>query len=221
MKKQYAVIGLGRFGSNLAKALYEGDNEVIGIDIREDRVEEFQHDLSQAFIADSTEEASIKDLGLRNFDVVIVAIGDDMEASILTVVLLKELGVPHIVAKALSKRHGSVLSKIGADQVVFPERDMGLRLAHKLMYPNIIDHLKLSDHYSIEEIKTPASFVGQTIKSMDIRAKYQLNIIAIRHSDEAVTVSPGPDYSLSAGDLLVVIGQNKKLKVLSKLWKDS
>ncbi|UZJ77807.1 potassium channel family protein [Fictibacillus sp. KU28468] len=216
MKKQYAVIGLGRFGSHLARALYEEDNEVIGIDINEEKVEDLQNGLSQAFIADSTDEDSMKGLGVRNFDVVIVAIGDDMEASILTVVLLKELGVPYIVAKALSKRHGLVLTKIGADQVVFPERDMGLRLAQNLMHPNIIDHLKLSDDYSIEEIKIPPDLVGQTIQALDIRARYQLNVIAIRHTDEEVTVAPSPDYSLKNGDLLVIIGKNKALKEFSK-----
>ncbi|EIT86480.1 TrkA-N domain-containing protein [Fictibacillus macauensis ZFHKF-1] len=215
MKKQYAVIGLGRFGSHLARALYDEGNEVIGIDLNEEKVEAYQDSLSQAFIADSTEEASMKSLGLRNFDVVIVAIGDDMESSILTVVLLKELEVPYVVAKALSKRHGLVLTKVGADQVVFPERDMGLRLAKRLMHPNIIEHLKLSDDYSVEEIKIPSSLVGTSIQQLNIRKRYRINVIAIRHKTDKMSISPHPTDVLTEGDLLVVIGTNDDLKSFS------
>ncbi|MFY4776439.1 potassium channel family protein [Metabacillus sp. RGM 3146] len=215
-KKQYAVIGLGRFGSSLATALYEAKNEVIGIDINEERVEEFHQDLSQAVIADSTDKQSMKSLGITNFDVVIVAMGDDMQSSIFTVVVLKELGVQYIVAKALDNRHGAILSKVGADQVVYPERDMGLRVAQKLMQPNIIEYIQLSKEYSIEEIMIPSLIVGKTLKELDVRARFNVNVIAIRHHDEKVTIAPGPDFIFKDHDSLVVIGQNNDLKEFAK-----
>lgn len=216
MQKQYAVIGLGRFGSAIAEALYSANNEVLGIDINEERIDEHQNIVSHAIIADSTEINSMRDIGIRNFDTVIVSIGDNMQASILTVVILQELGVKHIVAKALNKHHGIVLSKVGASEVVFPERDMGLRVAHKLMSPNIIDYIELSDEYSIEEIKIPSEIVGKSLIDLDIRAKYNVNIIAIRHNHGDIEIAPDPHYIFKVQDILIVIGNNKDIKKLAK-----
>jgi trk system potassium uptake protein TrkA len=215
-EKQNAVIWLGWFGSSIASSLYEAGNEVIGIDINEDRIEEYQHTVRHAMIADSTDPQALNSLGIRNFDVVIVAIGDNMQASILTVVVLKELGVPYIVAKALNKYHGIILSKVGADQVVYPERDMGKRIAEKLMSPNIIEFIRLSDEYSIEEILTPPNLSGKSLTELDLRAKYNINVIAIRHKKDQVKISPEPDYVLSENDILVVIGKNEELKQFEK-----
>lgn len=215
-EKQYAVIGLGRFGSSIASSLFEAGNEVIGIDINEERIEEYQHTVRHGMIADSTDPQALNSLGIRNFDVVIVAIGDNMQASILTVVVLKELGVNHIVAKALNKYHGIILSKVGADHVVYPERDMGNRIAQKLMSPNIIEYIRLSDDYSIEEILIPDEIAGRTLKELDIRAKYRVNVIAIRHHEDQVKISPEPDYVLRKNDILVVIGKNTELKEFEK-----
>jgi trk system potassium uptake protein TrkA len=214
--KQYAVIGLGRFGSSLASALTEADNEVLGIDINEERIEEYRETVQHGVIADTTDEQAMKSLGIRNFDVVIVAIGDNMQASILTVVVLKELGVKRIVAKALSKHHGLILSKVGADEVVYPERDMGQRIAQKLMSPNIIEFIKLSDEYSIEEVKIPSNIIGKSLKELDIRARYNVNVIAVRHQNDEVKVAPEPDYQFEEEDVIVVIGNNKELKELEK-----
>jgi trk system potassium uptake protein TrkA len=216
MGKQYAVIGLGRFGSSLASALTKEDNDVLGIDINEERIEENRETIRHGVIADSTDEQSMKSLGIRNFDVAIVAIGDNMQASILTVVVLKELGVKHIVAKALSKHHGLILSKVGADDVVYPERDMGHRIAQKLMSPNIIEFIKLSDDYSIEEVKIPSNIIGKSLKELDIRAHYNVNVIAVRHQNNEVKIAPEPDYRLNKEDILVVIGNNSDLKELEK-----
>jgi trk system potassium uptake protein len=215
-KKSYAVIGLGRFGSSIAAALTEEGNEVLGIDRNEARILEHQDTVSHALIADSTDQASLNSIGIRNIDVVIVAIGDNMQASILTVVVLKELGVKYVVAKALSKHHGIILSKVGADQVVFPERDMGYRIAQKLMTPNIIEFIRLSDEYSIEELMIPSNLVGKSLTELGIRAKYKVNVIAIRHIDEDVKIAPGPDYVFKENDILVVIGKNADLKELEK-----
>ncbi|MGE8206957.1 potassium channel family protein [Heyndrickxia sp. NPDC080065] len=215
MKKQYAVIGLGRFGSAIAKALYSDNNDVLGIDIREERIEENQDIVSHAMIADSTEEGSLKNIGIRNFDTVIVSIGDNMQASILTVVILNELGVKHIVAKALNKHHGIVLSKVGATEVVFPERDMGLRIAHKLMSPNIIDYIEISKEYSIEEMRIPSRIVGKSLIDLNIRAKYNVNVIAIRHDNGELEIAPDPNFTLSHNDKMIVIGKNKDIKGLA------
>ncbi|MDR7071735.1 potassium channel family protein [Fictibacillus barbaricus] len=216
MSKQYAVIGLGRFGSSLAQSLTQEDNEVLGIDINEERIEENREAVRHGVIADSTDEQAMKSLGIRNFDVVIVAIGDNMQASILSVVVLKELGVKHIVAKALSKHHGLILSKVGADDVVYPERDMGQRIAQKLMSPSIIEFIKLSDEYSIEEVRISANITGKSLIELDIRARFNVNVIAVRYSNNSVKISPEPDYRLKEDDVLVVIGKNDDLKELEK-----
>ena len=216
MPKQYAVIGLGRFGSAIAQALYSANNEVLGIDINEDRIDEHQDIVSHAIIADSTEELSMRNIGIRNFDTVIVSIGDNMQASILTVVILHELGVKHIVAKALNKHHGIVLSKVGATEVVYPDRDMALRIAHKLMTPNIIDYIELSEEYSIEEVKIPDALVGQSLIDLDIRANYNVNIIAIRHANGKMAIAPEPNDQLKLHDIIIVIGKNNDIKRMAK-----
>lgn len=155
MKGQYAVIGLGRFGSSLATTLHQAGNEVLAIDRNEERIEEYKDHVTYAVVADSTDEEALKSVGIRNFDAVIVAIGDDIQASILTVLILKELEVKKVVAKAINKRHGQVLYKVGADWVVFPERDMGERVATQLMSPNVLDYIELAKDYSIKEVKAP------------------------------------------------------------------
>ncbi|MGE6257403.1 potassium channel family protein [Heyndrickxia sporothermodurans] len=215
MSKQYAVIGLGRFGSAIARALYEANNEVLGIDINEEFIDEHQDIVSHAIIADSTDETSLKNVGIRNFDTVIVSIGDNMQASILTVVILHELGVKHIVAKALNKHHGLVLSKVGASEVVYPERDMALRIAHKLMSPNIIDYIELSKEYSIEEILIPSKIVGKSLINLNIRARYNVNVIAIRHKNEEMEIAPDPHYIFKDHDIMIVIGKNNEIKGLA------
>ncbi|TCP69263.1 TrkA family protein [Baia soyae] len=143
-EQHFAVIGLGRFGSSIATTLYKEGNEVLAIDIDEPRIDEIKEQVSHTVITDSTDEEALRAIGIRNFDTVIVAIGDDIQASILTVLVLKELGIRQVVAKTLNKRHAQVLYKIGADMVVFPERDMGERVAHHLMSPNVLNFLKLA-----------------------------------------------------------------------------
>jgi trk system potassium uptake protein TrkA len=215
MKGQYAVIGLGRFGSSLATTLYQAGNEVLAIDRNEERIEEYKDHVTYAVVADSTDEEALKGVGIRNFDAVIVAIGDDIQASILTVLVLKELGVQKVVAKAINKRHGQVLYKVGADWVVFPERDMGERVATQLMSPNVLDYIELAKDYSIEEVKVHQSMIGKNLRELNLRAKFNITVIAII-SGGKVSISPSPDQTIKEGDILVVIGENKDLDRFEK-----
>ena len=210
MKKQYAVIGLGRFGSSIVNTLVEAGNEVLAIDSNEKRVNELDDAATHAVIADATDEEVLKAIGIRNIDTVIVAIGNDIQASILAVLVLKELGVNKVVVKALNKRHGQVLEKIGADWVVFPEWDMGERVAHQLMLPNVLNFIELAKDYNIEEIKVPSSMSGKSLKELDIRAKLNLNVIAIK-SKGRINISPSPDEVVQEGDGLVMIGEKRNL----------
>ncbi|UPM53359.1 potassium channel family protein [Gottfriedia acidiceleris] len=216
MKKQYAVIGLGRFGSGIVNTLLQHGNEVLVIDINEERINEIADIATHAVIADSTNEESLKAIGISNFDSVIVAIGNDMQASILTTLVLNELNINKIVVKALDKRHGEVLKKVGAHWVIYPEKNMGERVAHQLMSPNVLNFIELANNYSIEEIKLPSQMVGKTLKELNIRVEYNLTVIAIK-SEGVVNISPSPDEVIHEGDILVMIGENRDLHRFSNI----
>ncbi|KQL36326.1 potassium uptake system protein [Bacillus sp. FJAT-25509] len=216
MINQYAVIGLGRFGTSLVKTLLNSGNEVLVIDLNEEVINEFADIATHAVVADATNNEALKAIGIGNFDTVIVAIGDDMQSSILATLVLKELGIQKIVVKALDKRHGEVLKKIGADWVIYPEKDMGARVAHQLMSPNVLNFIELAKNYSIEEIKIPSWMVGKNLKELNIRVKYNLTVIAIKSKD-IVNISPSPEEKLLEGDILVVIGENKELHRFTNL----
>ncbi|MBZ5753433.1 MULTISPECIES: potassium channel family protein [Metabacillus] len=214
--KQYAVIGLGRFGTSIARRLHEAGQEVLGIDVSEEQVEDADLYVTHAIVADSTEEKALTSIGIRNFDCVIVAIGNDMQASILTVMLLKDLGVKKIIAKALGKRHGKVLEHIGADWIIYPERDMGERVANQLLSPNMLNYIELSKEYNIEEIMIPSKMAEKNLRELDIRAKYNVSVIAIV-SEGDIIISPSPDQIIHKGDLLVVIGNKDDLANFSSI----
>lgn len=186
MKKEFAVIGLGRFGGSICKALSEEGVEVMAMDIDEDKVNEYAKIASHAVIGDSTDESVLKNLGLRNFDHVIVAIGENIQASILTTLILKELGVHTITVKAQNDYHEKVLSKIGADHIVHPERDMAKRIAHNIVSNNVLDYLELSEEHSLVEIVANSRLAGNTLLDLDIRAKYGINIVAIKRGKEVI-----------------------------------
>jgi len=205
MKKQFAVIGLGRFGSSICNELMNLGMEVLAMDKSEERVNEFATIATQAVIADTVDESVLIKLGLRNFDHVIVAIGEDIQSSILTTLMLKEIGVKHVTAKAQNDYHEKVLRKIGADHVVHPERDMGKRMAHYIVSNNVLEYIELSDEYSIVEIRVNQHLVGQSLLSLNIRAEYGLNIVAIKRGEEII-VSPDPADPLQLDDVLIVIG---------------
>lgn len=213
--KEFAVIGLGRFGSSVAKTLYEMDYEVLGIDADEDQVQSAVDIVTHAVTADSTDENALKALGIRNFDVVVVAIGADIQASILTTLILKEQGVKKIVVKAQNLLHGKVLSKIGADKVVYPERDMGVRVAHNLISTNILEYIELSPEFGMVEVVATAKMVGKTLVEIDFRRRYGLNVIAIKTGDK-INISPQADDVIREGDVLVVVGNNEDIQDLEE-----
>ncbi|MEK3887128.1 potassium channel family protein [Bacillus sp. FSL K6-3431] len=215
MKKQFAVIGLGRFGGSICRELIEHGMEVLAMDKDEDRVNEFASIATQAVIADTTDESVLKSLGVRNFDHVIVAIGDDIQSSILTTLILKEVGVNHITVKAQNDYHEKVLRKIGADHVVHPERDMGKRIAHFIVSNNVLDYLELSDEYSIVEIMVNERLAGRTLIELDVRARYGLNIVAIKRGTE-INVSPLAEEPFRKGDILIVIGADSDINRFEK-----
>ncbi|WP_462412814.1 potassium channel family protein [Neobacillus sp. Marseille-QA0830] len=215
-KTQYAVIGLGRFGTSVARQLNEAGQEVLGIDLNEEKVEDAELFVTHAAVADSTEQKALASLGITNFDCVIVAIGDDMQSSILTVMLLKEMGVKKVIAKAIGKRHGQVLEKVGADWIIYPERDMGERVANQLLSPNMLDYIKLSKEYNIEELNIPSSMAEKSLRELDIRAKYNVSVIALVRNGNII-VPPSPDETIHSTDVLVMIGNKDDLSRFSSL----
>jgi trk system potassium uptake protein TrkA len=213
--KQFAVIGLGRFGTNVAKSLAKMGYEVLVIDKRQEKIQDIIQTVTYAVHADATEEHVLKELGIRNFDVVIVAIGLDMQASILLTVMLKELGVKYVVAKAQTSLHGKVLMKVGADKVVYPERDMGVRVAHSLVSFNVLEHIELSPEYGILEVIAPGNLVGKTLTQSALRAKYRVTVMAIKRGDDLI-VSPSANERIEKDDIMVVIGENDSLVKLER-----
>ena len=199
------VIGLGRFGGSIAKELIQQGAEVMVIDSSSERVDEFSHIATQAIVADTTDEAVIKSLGLWNYDHIIVAIGENIQASILTTLILKECGVKKITVKAQNDYHEKVLKKIGADVVVHPERDMGIRIANNILSNNVLDYLELSDEHSIMEIRANEKLANHTIIDLDIRAKYGVNIVGLKRG-EKIIVSPPANEVILEHDVLLVIG---------------
>jgi len=206
-EKQYAVIGLGRFGSALSKELINLGYEVLGIDVSEERVHEMSDELTHTVVADCTDEEVLRSLGIRNFDCVVVAIGNDIQASILTAIVLKDLGVAKVVAKALSELHGKVLQKIGVDRIIFPERDMGIRVAHQLASPNLLDYIELSKDYTIAEMVVPKKLCGHSLGELNPRSQFGCSVVAINKKN-GVIVAPTATDRLDEGDLMVIIGKN-------------
>lgn len=209
-KKQYAVIGLGRFGTSVAKTLYALGNDVLAIDSNEETVQNIADSVTHAVQADAMDENSIKALGIRNFDVVVITIGSDIQSSVMTTLIVKELGVKYIIAKANSELHAKVLYKIGADRVVLPERDMGIRVAHNLVSSNILDYIELSSQYSIIEIVCPKDWDNKSLKDLSIRSEYGVNVMAIKRGND-INISPSPDDVVYCNDVLVVIGSSEEL----------
>ena len=215
MKKEFVVIGLGRFGGSIVRTLIELGMEVMAIDRDEDKVNAYSAIATHAVVADSTDESVLKSLGIRNFDHVIVAIGDDIQASILTTLILKELGVENITVKAQNDYHEKIVRRIGADHVVHPERDMGRRLAHNVVSNSVLDYLELSDEHSIVEIVASEKLDGNTILDLDIRAKYGINIVAIKRKNDII-VSPQANEVILSGDILIVIGADNDINRFEK-----
>ena len=214
--RQYAVIGLGKFGQSVALTLLEEGEEVIGVDSNEEVVKQLADRLTNAVAVDASNEKAVTKLGIQNVDVAIVSVGSDFEASILITLLLKELGIKEIVVKANLEGQVKVLKKVGATRVIQPERDMGIRLAKSLASPRIIDHIELSSDYSLLEMSPPEDFIGKSLGGLNIRARHGLNVIAVKHEGGEVDISPQAEHLIKKGDLLVVIGQNADIDKVKK-----
>ena len=214
--KSYVVIGLGRFGAEVARRLYSLGCEVLAMDVRSDLVQQVSADVTHAVVADAQDKEVLKALGVRDFECAIVAIGDDLAASVLATMNLKELGVPYLVCKAHDDTHRHVLEKLGADRVVIPEQENGARLARSLSSPNVLDYIELSDEYGIVEVPAPALWQEKSLKELNVRAKLGVNIIAIRRGGK-IHVSPAADFVICDQDIVVVLGDTKTLEKVQKL----
>lgn len=215
MKQEFAIIGLGRFGGSICEELSTEGMEVLAIDYDEDKVNEYKNIATHAVIADSTDEPTLKEIGIQNFDHVIVSIGDNIQASILTTVILTEIGIKKITVKAQNDYHEKILNKIGANHVTHPERDMGKRIARHLISNNILDYLEVSDEHSIVEVKAGKKMLGKSLIDLDIRANYGCNVVAIKR-DNDINVSPMAEDVLKSGDVLIVIGADNDIAKFEK-----
>jgi len=214
MKKQFAVIGLGRFGYSVVKTLVDANADVLAIDINEEKVDDVSEFATHAVAVDATDENALKALGLRNFDVAIVCVGD-MQSSVLISLICKEIGVKYVLVKAKDELHAKVLYKIGADKIVFPERDTGIRVANNLLASNIIDFIEIFKNYGMLEISVPAAWVGKSLLELNIRKNYNVNIIAIKHESD-INVNPSADDILLQGDVIIVIGSEEDMNKIKK-----
>ncbi|MBR0574870.1 TrkA family potassium uptake protein [Proteiniclasticum sp. BAD-10] len=214
--KQFVVIGLGKFGQSVAKTLFQMGYDVLAVDDDETIVQEISDQVTHAVQMDATDEYALRTLGIRNFDVAVVSIGSNIQSSIMVTLNLKEAGVKKVIAKGNNEMHAKLLSKIGADKVIQPEMDMGIRVAHNLVSSSILDFIELSPDYSIIEVATPREWVGKDIAALDARAKYGINIMAIKSQDN-INVSPRATDVIQESDVLVVIGATSDLSTLEAL----
>jgi trk system potassium uptake protein TrkA len=221
VKQNYAIIGLGRFGGSICRTLVESGQEVLAIDSNEERVNEYMNIATHAVVGNAQDESTLRSLGIRNFDHVIVAIGEDIQASILVTLMVKEMGVPNVLAKAQNEYHAKVLERVGADRVVHPERDMGVRIAHNLVSRNILDFIELSDEFSLAEIKVSnPKFFNKSLIEVNFRQRFGLTVVAIRRADGQVVVSPPANEIVCENDNLLVIGSTVNVDNLDEKLND-
>ena len=216
--KQYLVIGLGRFGTSVAKTLYEAGENILGIDVSEELVQDRINNnvLKNAIIGDASDGKILKDIGAENFDIAFICIGD-IEASVMIALNLKELGIKSIIAKAINKKHGKVLTKIGATEIVYPEEHMGKRIAELTMNTDIIEHLKFTDNFVLVEVKAPSIFWNNSLIKLDVRNKYNINIVGIKKSKGEFLPNPTANVVIEEGDVLVIITDKKTVESFNKL----
>ena len=213
MKKQFVIIGCGRFGQSVAKTLYEYGYEVLALDRDEEAIQEIADDVTHAIQVDGTDEAALKSIGIRNFDVAVVSIGSDIQASIMATLISKEQGIKTVVAKAQDNVHAKVLYKIGADRVIFPERDMGVRVANSLVTSNVLDYIELTKGCNVVEIEALKQWINKTLRELRLSNRYGINVIAIKHKD-GLNISPYADDVVKEGDILIFIGDNDSFRKL-------
>ena len=214
--RSYVVIGLGLFGSEAAVSLTALGCDVLAVDVHPDMVQQVAQDVTHAVVADAQDKEVLKALGVKDFECAIVAIGDNLTASVLATLNLKELGVPYVVCKAHDETHRRVLEKLGADRVVIPEKENATRLAKSLSSPNVLDYIELSEDYGIVEVPVPGVWQGKSLRELNIRAKLRVNILAVRRNG-AFIVSPGADFQFCAGDVVVMLGDTLAVNAVQKL----
>ena len=214
--KSYVVIGLGRFGASLAQQLCKLGAEVLALDVRGDLVQQIAQNVTHAVVGDAQDKEVLRALGVRNLDCAIIAIGDNLAASVLITMNLKELGVPFVVCKAHDDTHRRVLEKLGVDRVLIPEQESAQRLARTLNSHNVLDYIELSEDFGILDVPAPAGWIGKTLRELNVRAKLGVNIIAVENGGKT-NVSPSADYAICAGDTLVVLGDNIALEKVQEL----
>ncbi len=225
--RQFAVVGLGRFGFQVAETLAEKGVPVIAIDINETLVEKAKNIVSDAIQLDSTDEEALKASGIASVDVAVVSMGEDVESSILTTALLKNMGIKEIVTRATTDLHAQILGRVGATRVVFPEKDMGLRVAHSILAPSVLEYFELGADYNLAEISVKGEFVGKSFSELDLRTRFGVTVIMImkklwettkegKPTEKEVRELPNPDYVVKEGDILVVVGNSKNLETLEK-----
>lgn len=211
--RQFIVVGLGRFGLSVAQTLSQKGYDVLAIDKREAKVQDLSSIVTHAVQADTTDETTLEKLGVGNFDTAIVSIGEDIHASILTTLILKEQGVDYVAVKAQDQLHGKVLSKIGADKIVYPERDMGARIANNLILSNVLDYIEFAPDYSIIEMKATEQMAEKSLADLELRSKFGVNVMAIK-DEEGLNIAPEAEEIVNKGDILIVIGSNENLEQL-------
>ncbi len=210
---KFAVIGLGSFGSNVAKTLYEKKHEVLAVDTDKEKIAEIKTLVSHAVHMDAAIKENLRALDIQEMDVVVVSLGPEMEASILTVLYLHELGAARIVAKALTEDHGKILDAVGATEVIYPEKDMAIKTALRLSNPNILEYLPLLSGVDIQEIAPPEKFIGKSLKQIDLRNKYGVQVIAIKELiPEKTTLIPTADFVIKDSDILILMGDPAQLE---------
>jgi trk system potassium uptake protein TrkA len=217
MKKKnrtFGVIGLGRFGYHVARTLAQGGAEVIACDVDEEKVREVSEYVSLAYVLDATDAKALKESGIANVDTAVVSIGENIEASILIVVQLKELGVKEVVAKAITPLHGKVLEKLGVDRVVYPDKEMAIRVAHSLLVGEFIEEMPIGEKHSLFELKAFDFMLGKTLRELDVRRRFGVSVLAIKRGENLI-VNPVGDEKVLPGDILVVLGTTEQLSSMA------
>lgn len=214
--KTYVVIGLGRFGSEIARQLCMLGAEVLAMDVQEHLVQQVANDVTHAVVGDARDKEVLKGLGVRNFDCAIIAIGDYLSASVLAAMNLQELGIHYIVCKAHDETHRRVLERLGVNRVVIPEKEHAQRLSRSLYSHNVLDYIELSDAYGIVDMPAPKEWIGKTLKEINVHVKLGVSIIAIKNGKKT-TIAPGGAFTIQEGDILSVLGDSLSLEKVQKL----
>jgi len=212
--RTFGVIGLGRFGYHVARTLAQGGAEVIACDVDEEKVREVSEYVSLAYVLDATDAKALKESGIANVDTAVVSIGENIEASILIVVQLKELGVKEVVAKAITPLHGKVLEKLGVDRVVYPDKEMAIRVAHSLLVGEFIEEMPIGEKHSLFELKAFDFMLGKTLRELDVRRRFGVSVLAIKRGENLI-VNPVGDEKVLPGDILVVLGTTEQLSSMA------